>query len=181
MKEKFRTFIKEVGEFLKQEKVRKGASWTAVGILLLIVLFVAIPLIPNSPYSLRMVTSNSMSPTFNTGSLVVITPENSYEKDEIITYQKGQYERNIVTHRIVEKKDEGLITKGDANAVADDTPVPPENVHGKVIFSIPRAGYVIDFVQRPFGFALVIIIPVLIIISDEIKNIFKEVKKHKKQ
>lgn len=179
MKEKTSTFIKNIGEILKQKKTRKYISRGALGVLILVILFIAIPLFPNAPYSLRMVTSNSMRPTFNTGSLVVITPEKSYNTDEIITYQASQYEQDVVTHRIVEKTDEGFITKGDANDVADDRNVTKSMIFGKVVFSIPMAGYVVNFLQSTSGFALVVIIPLLLVIADEVKNILREKKVNK--
>jgi len=37
----------------------------------------------------------------------------------------------------------------------------------------------VDFAKKPAGFALIIIVPAAIIIGDEIKKIFKELKKQK--
>lgn len=142
----------------------------------LVVLFVAIPVFPNSPYALRMVTSNSMEPAFSAGSLVTIVPQEKYEVGDIVTYQASKHEQDIVTHRIVEKKKGYFVTKGDANSVADDREVTQESIHGKVLFSIPGAGYVVDFIRKPLGFILVVVIPALIIILSELKNIIGEAK-----
>ena len=83
-----------------------------------------------------------MSPTFETGSMIVVRlvdTENIREND-IITYH-GSDTSVVVTHRVVEvirRKDFNLLP-GDANDVNDFVPVPAENVIGKVVFSIPFA------------------------------------------
>jgi hypothetical protein len=48
---------------------------------------------------------------------------------------------------------------------------------GKVLFDVPFAGYAINFARKPIGFAIIIIIPALVIIGDEVKKIISEIKK----
>lgn len=76
-------------------------------------------------------------------------------------------------------KDEGFITKGDANEGPDQWIVKKENVIGKVILTIPLVGYLGYFVRTPIGFILLIVIPASLIIIMEIRNIIKEIKKTK--
>lgn len=54
-----------------------------------------------------------------------------------------------------------------------------ENILGKVKLSVPFVGYAIDMAKKPLGFAVIIIIPALILIFDEIKKIIQEIKKIK--
>ena len=71
---------------------------------------------------------------------------------DIITYREPGEGAKLTTHRVVEVEDENglqFITKGDANEVVDQGPVPAENLVGKVVFAIPYAGYVADFAQSP--------------------------------
>lgn len=62
---------------------------------------------------------------------------------DIIQFRK---ERVTVMHRVVEiQETEDLrffITKGDANNAPDLAPVVPEQVVGKVVFKIPKLGWV---------------------------------------
>ncbi len=52
---------------------------------------------------------------------------------------------------------------------------------GKVLFSVPYAGYVVAAAQKPYGFLLIIIIPAVLLIGDEARKIFSELKKLKAQ
>ena len=71
------------------------------------------------------------------------------------------------------------ITKGDANNAPDQEEITKREIIGKVLFSVPYLGYAVDFAKKPLGFSLIIIIPASIIIFDEIKKIFGEIKKKK--
>jgi len=70
--------------------------------------------------------------------------------------------------------------KGDANEEADAEKVPRENVIGKVLFSIPFLGYTLDFAKKPVGFLLLIWVPAIMIIWEEIRTIKNEIIKKKK-
>jgi len=164
---------------INTQRVKQISSWIIFGFLLAILVFMLIPLLPKAPYSLKMVTSNSMRPTFSTGALVVIVPEENYQVGQVITYQASEYEQDIVTHRIVGKDEGGFITKGDANNIKDERIVSENQIKGKVVFHLPLAGYAVNFIQKPLGFILLIIIPAGLIIYDEIKKIIKEIKKPK--
>ena len=89
----------------------------------------------------------------------------------------------MTTHRIMDIRVEGgkpvYTTQGDANNAPDMREVKENEVIGKALFSIPYLGYAVDFAQRPIGFAIIIIVPAVMIIGDEIKKIIKEVKKKK--
>ena len=71
------------------------------------------------------------------------------------------------------------ITKGDANNAPDTREVFQKDIIGKVLFDIPYVGYAVDFAKKPIGFSLIIIVPAAVIIADEIKKIFYEIKKKK--
>jgi signal peptidase I len=126
------------------------------------------------------VLSGSMEPSIKTGSVVVVKPASDYKIDEVITFGQVSKTKIPTTHRIQDIKIEGgqpvYITKGDANNAADASEVQKKNVIGKVLFSVPWAGYAVEFAKKPIGFALIIIIPALVIISDEIIKIIKELK-----
>jgi len=176
---RFKLLMKSFWSFLRRNKVRRIIDWTLFVFLLAVLALVVIPLLPKAPYSLKMVTSNSMRPTFSTGALVVIVPEENYQVGQVITYQASEYEQDIVTHRIVGKDEGGFITKGDANNIKDERIVSENQIKGKVVFHLPLAGYAVNFIQKPLGFILLIIIPAGLIIYDEIKKIIKEAKKPK--
>ena len=124
-----------------------------------------------------------MEPAIKTGGIVVINPNDNYKAGDIITFGKISKVEAPTTHRIVktEIKDNQIIyiTKGDANNGADLREVKKSDIIGKVILSLPYAGYVINFSKKPIVFVLLLLIPTVAIIYEEIKKIRNEVAKNK--
>jgi signal peptidase len=153
-----------------------------VGIALLLILSM-VPVPGN--IKVKIVKSGSMEPTIKTGGLVIVMPSSSYEVGDIITFGKDTKTQIPTTHRIIEKEGQGSLevfkTKGDANDSEDPAPARVGDVQGKVIFTLPYLGYILDFAKKPLGFALLVGIPALLIIFDEIAKILNEVKNLKRK
>jgi len=49
------------------------------------------------------------------------------------------------------------------------------------LLSIPYLGYAVDAAKKPLGFALIIIVPAVLIIFGEVKKIVEEIKKNGKK
>ena len=151
--------------------------------ILSIVLLLIVSTFPISGnIKVMIVQSGSMEPTIKTGSIVVVKPMNDYKIGEIITFNIKGAEYPI-THRIedigvIEGK-KYYITRGDANEERDQTETRESDVFGKSLFSVSYLGYAVDFAKKPIGFILIIGIPAIIIIADEIKKIYDEIKKKK--
>jgi signal peptidase len=130
---------------------------------------------------LKIVQSGSMEPAVPVGSLVVIKPSEQYRVGDIITFGADTKTQVPTTHRIlsVDKSLDGTTytTKGDANEEADPSVVHERDIIGKVLLDVPYAGYVLHFAKQPLGFALVIGVPAILIIFDELFTIFGELKK----
>lgn len=147
-------------------------------VLLIVVSFLPIP----GNYKLLIVQSGSMEPAIHTGSVVVVKPAESYKAGDIITFSdKGK--DKTTTHRVLDLEvisgQTQYITKGDANNAEDTSKVSESKVIGKVLASIPYAGYLLAFAKEPLGFVLLVIVPCGIIILEEVGKIWKEVKKRK--
>ena len=129
-----------------------------------------------------IVQSGSMQPEIKMGSIVAVRPADDYKIGDVITFQVAK-NKEPITHRIYDIKVVGgepkYITKGDANNAPDQREISQREIIGKVLFDIPYLGYVIDFAQKPIGFSLIIIVPALVIIFDEAKKIYEEIKKKK--
>lgn len=108
-------------------------------------------------FKILRVISNSMEPTINKGSILILKPSKIYKKGDIVSYKS--LEQNVpVTHRIVEiNKINGVYyfqTKGDKNQVKDPNPVSEKEILGKVIFISPNLTP--PEYQRSFYFAIFI-------------------------
>lgn len=155
------------------------------GIVLIALLLLATTMPIPGNFKAKIVQSGSMEPAIRTGGLVIIIPASSYQVGDVITFGKDTKTQIPTTHRIIEVEDEGIsqrfITKGDANEDADPTATRLSDVSGKVIFSVPYLGYVLDFAKKPLGFILLVGIPAGIVIVDEIMKIFHEVREIKRK
>jgi len=147
--------------------------------LLVLLSAINIPFLPR----VMVVRTGSMTPKIPVGSAIFSRETSSYKYNDIITYisqdiVNGQPREDYITHRIVDINIDGtFITKGDANNTADFDPVKKENVVGKVVFTIPYIGYVINFAKTKEGLILLVIIPATLIIYSEIITIKNETVK----
>lgn len=150
----------------------------AIGLIALLLVISSFPVTGN--FKVLTVLSGSMEPSIKTGSVVVVKPSSDYKIGDIITFGQSSKLKTPTTHRIYDIKVVGsepvYITKGDANNGQDTGEVQKKDVLGKVLFDVPYAGYAVATAKKPWGFALIIIVPALIIIFDEIKKIIKEIK-----
>ena len=110
-------------------------------------------------YQFMSVLSGSMSPTFETGSIVAVKSVSlqDIKKGDIVTFKEK--EGRTVTHRVADIKDNQLITKGDANNAEDTTPVTQNMILGKVVYWVPLLGYPVYYARTKLGLALLLVIP----------------------
>lgn len=171
-------------------RIKKVVSSVVTGVLALVIILVFILAISTKMNNgktsffgnqLMVVLSGSMSPTFDTGSLVVVAPLrfSSIKNGDIVTFK--EISGRTVTHRVVEVKGSELITKGDANSVKDSEPVTQDRVIGKVNVWIPYLGYFVDFTKSRTGIALFLIIPGAYLIISQIWKLFKAMAEDEKK
>lgn len=104
----------------------------------------------------------------------------SYGVGDVITFGPRSKTKPPTTHRIVEVKDDGnYVTRGDANTDDDMRTVSRYEVIGRVLFSVPFAGYAVAAAQKPWGFTIIVVIPAAIIIWEELQKIWRELQKKK--
>lgn len=133
---------------------------------------------------IKIVKSGSMEPTIMTGSIVVVKPQNSYSKGDIVTFGADTRTQIPTTHRIIDIQGDftslSYVTQGDANEEQDQEPITQRDIIGKVVLSVPYMGYILDFARQPLGFTLMIGIPAAIIILDEMVRIVQELRGNRK-
>lgn len=147
----------------------------------------------NSPpkYNAYVVLTGSMEPEIMPKDVVITKKKSSEELKEgdIITFVTSDPRLSgiIVTHRIQKKyydattKTYTYQTKGDANNIEDFSLAEDKNIIGKVIFKIPKIGYIQEILATKGGLIIVVLVPCLAILSYDIVKLAKNIKKTKKK
>ena len=111
------------------------------------------------------VLTGSMEPNYPTGSLIYVkrVDASDLRVNDVITFSISP--NVIATHRIVEivpdESNPSVLyyrTKGDANQDVDASLVSASNIIGKVIFAVPKMGYIANYIQNPPGIYVAILI-----------------------
>ncbi|GLW90564.1 signal peptidase I [Actinokineospora globicatena] len=90
-----------------------------------------------------VVLSGSMSPAIRTGDVVVVGDllTDRPAPGAVIAFDDPNHDNHVLMHRVVKANDDGtLVTKGDANAEADSTPVAADAVRGQGRLRVPWVG-----------------------------------------
>lgn len=105
-------------------------------------------------FSLAVISSGSMEPVLEVDDLILNHAQDSYRVGDIITFDSGT---GLTTHRIVAITPEGFITRGDSNNVADQDPVAPDAVVGRVVAVLPVMGRVLAALRTPLGLTVLLV------------------------
>jgi len=158
--------------------MKKIAAISGFSLLVLVMVLVSFNYIgPHLGWHVDELGSGSMVPCLKTGSLVVTRPVDpgEIEVGDIITFNAVAGAHTVI-HRVIEIRTQSqtsFITKGDANLVADSSPVKAENVLGTICLHIPGWGSVVDFLDTTPGFIFCLVVPGLIILLVFARSIWK--------
>ena len=165
-------------------------AWNIVSsILVALVVILALLLVGARVVGLQVFTvlSGSMEPTYHTGSLIYVKKVDPYtiKEGQPITFMLD--ENTVATHRVVgivpDEEDPTVIrfrTKGDANDAEDGGLVHYKNVIGTPVFTIPKLGYLANYVQHPPGMYVAISAGAVLLLLVFIPDIFADDDKKKK-
>lgn len=137
-------------------------------------------------FSAYTIVSPSMVPSINVLDVVVTMRVNSpedLEKGDIITFNSTDYRYSgvRVTHRIydIEKTSNGeylFTTKGDNNNTPDSSRISFNEIYGRVLFRIPKIGYIQYYLSSILGWVAIIIVPAIMIIGYDIYKLVKTLR-----
>ncbi|MBR2634241.1 MAG: signal peptidase I [Clostridia bacterium] len=129
------------------------------------------------------VISGSMEPAYGVGDLLYVkkVDVNSIKVGDPITFILNE-DLVVATHRVVriDAENSRFYTKGDANEIEDSEPVHFKNVIGVPRFSIPKLGYVSDFIQNPPGTYIAIALGAILIILVFLPDLLPKKKEQEK-
>lgn len=135
-------------------------------------------------YQAYIITTNSMSPTINSGDVIIIksAKEDDIKKGDVITFSK---ETEVITHRVVNISENALkekqyTTKGDNNNLEDEQTICSEDIKGKLTIVIPYLGRIINILENKIVF-LIMMLMVLILCLYKINTQEKKENRREKK
>ncbi len=170
-------------------------SWTLFALLLLcaallLYYFISLKLYESKGskykplFSVYTIVSQSMVPTINVYDVIInktVNEPTDIKVNDIITFEStGVLSTGLtVTHRVQDiyydenASDYEYVTKGDNNPIKDDAPASYSNLIGKVVLKIPGLGNVQRFVGSKIGWLVVVIIPALVVLIQDVMKLIK--------
>lgn len=141
-------------------------SYLLLGALAGVGLLVAASTLPTfMGYHTYVINGGSMEPSLPKGSAAVAraTSPSALEVGDVIARRSVAGEP--VLHRIVSitTNEEGtrlFVLQGDQNRTPDPTPLELVGLGDKVVYSVPYAGYVINFASSPLGRFVLVVAPI---------------------
>src|SRR5690606_35356850 len=102
-----------------------------------------------------VIATGSMEPMISPGDIILVKKIvnmdgiNALKEGDVIQFKRGEI---LISHRIVdviENDKEGLQfrTKGDNNSTVDTNLVRPQDIKGKVEYTIPKIGWLTLFIK----------------------------------
>jgi len=136
-------------------------------------------------YRMFTVISPSMEPEYKIFDIIISKKQdpNKLEIGDDIVYlgNKDEYNNKIITHRIIEKKEENnsyiFTTQGIANNIADPE-IKDSQIYGKVIYKSEILSFLSRILNNKYGFYFLILVPTAFLIVSEI---FEKGKKDEKE
>ncbi|MFB6199970.1 MAG: signal peptidase I [Candidatus Nanohaloarchaea archaeon] len=131
---------------LDNSAILKEVYFLAIALILAFGVIQTTGTLLNTDKPVVTVVSCSMYPKYTVGDVVVVQgePFDNIKVGDIAVYNSRSELSIPVIHRVVEKRENSLETRGDNNRgqLEFEKNVTPEQIHGTALFSIPRVGAV---------------------------------------
>jgi signal peptidase I len=131
-------------------------------------------------YKLMTVLSGSMEPAIHVGDVIIArtaSPADEIREGDVITYRTRENPNMLITHRVISiTKTAGrttYLTKGDNNPGADTAGVTPDQLVAMYRWRLPYFGYLVQFIRKPLGIVLFVILPGLYLIGMELRKMWQ--------
>lgn len=112
-------------------------------------------------YKAYRITTDSMSPSINTGDVIIVkkVQEEKLQAGDVITFKQQD---KVITHRIthIDEQDgkKQYTTKGDNNNLEDNEKIEYSEIEGQNVLTIPKLGYFIYALENQIVFLFIILI-----------------------
>lgn len=156
-------------------------GFTTVLVCLVVILAVLLVGVRLVGFQVFTVLSGSMEPTYHVGSLIYVKSVDpaQLQAGDVITFMLD--EKTVATHRIIQvvpdEEDPTVLrfaTQGDANDAPDGSLVHYKNVVGTPVFTIPKLGYLANYIQNPPGTYIAISGAAILLLLMFLPDLFSE-------
>lgn len=154
--------------------------WACGGFVLTTMLAGAIPLaLGDRSYVVR---SGSMAPTIDTGDVVVAEPISPLDAEvgQVVTFDNPEADGALTTHRAIAIDRHGnevrFITKGDSNTGVERWTVRADGSIGRVLYRVPKLGFISVAIQTPTGRIGLVIVPAILLAASGLARIWRTPK-----
>ena len=155
------------------------AGWTLIGAAIGLLVVVSGPALLG--HRSFVVMSGSMEPTISAGDVVIDEQVSPLEikAGDVITFRAPDGETSLITHRVRDVTLEGswvaFVTKGDANNSSERWSIPADGVLGRVLYKLPKVGYVLAYARSPWARVVLVLVPVLALAAHALRRIWRQV------
>jgi len=140
-------------------------------------------------FAAYIIVSPSMIPSININDAIVTfrMDSNKIETYDIITFLSKEIDTKgtPITHRVVgivnlENGEKAYRTKGDSNNVVDKALIREDEVIGKVLFTIPKLGYIRSFLITSPGKYIIFLVMFFLFVYDGFRFAYYRYSNRKK-
>ncbi len=156
--------------------VIKDIAIVGVGVL---VIWFGLTLAFGTQNPFYVVASGSMIPELEVYDVLIVQghePFEDLEIGDIIVFNRPSDHNRVIVHRVVSVTDDDPITlrtKGDSNPASipgTDYPITQEEYLGKVVYTIPQAGYVTQLLKPPINYIIIAVVIGIMIVKQMTKK-----------
>jgi signal peptidase I len=104
--------------------------------------------------SYAIVAGSSMEPKLHHGDLVVARGSAEYKIGDAVVYRNAQLDQNVL-HRIIGRDGSRYVFKGDNNDFVDPTHPQQADLIGRMWFTVPGLGRVVEWLRVPLHAAVI--------------------------
>lgn len=160
------------------QQITKGVVWAIMVAGALLALLIAGPMAFGDHPATDL--TGSMEPTISPGDVVIdeeISPTEAKVGD-IVTFRDPEQQSKLLTHRVVSISAAkhgryAFVTQGDANNTQEHWRVPADGQIGRLVYTVPWVGNIAVFARTKPGMGLLIGIPLLLILGEELMRIWR--------
>lgn len=153
-------------------------TWLCLGFVFTLLLAAALPMVVGDrSFSVR---SGSMTPTIDTGDVVVTDPTSPLDikVGDIVTFKDPEGTGKLYSHRVqsiaAASGEVRFLTRGDANTSTEHWAVPRDGEIGRVVYRVPKLGFAIAWLATPAGRLGLVVLPALMLAWMLLKRIWRE-------